>query len=121
LGRATSLITWARVGESQVCSLLVIGFDRYRAPETIGCGTEYSYPSDIWSLGCTLAEFISGDALFQVTSFLLCPPHPIPPPPPPLQGETEQDVVDSIVSLFPDNQIPSKFYAHCSESNLAVR
>lgn len=36
------------------------------------------------------------------------------------QGETEQEVVESIVSLFPDNQIPNKFYAHCNESNLTV-
>jgi dual-specificity kinase len=36
----------------------------YRAPEIIlGCG--WSFPCDIWSIGCILVEFCTGDALFQ--------------------------------------------------------
>lgn len=54
------------LGESDLTHY--VGSRWYRAPETIGCGTDYSYPSDIWSLGCTVAEFISGDPLFQVVS-----------------------------------------------------
>lgn len=36
----------------------------YRAPEII-LGLGWSYPCDIWSIGCILVEFFTGDALFQ--------------------------------------------------------
>ena len=36
----------------------------YRAPEII-FGSGWSYPCDIWSIGCILVEFFTGDALFQ--------------------------------------------------------
>lgn len=36
----------------------------YRAPEII-LGTGWSYPCDVWSLGCILYEFATGEALFQ--------------------------------------------------------
>lgn len=36
----------------------------YRAPEII-LGVEWSYPCDIWSIGCILIELYTGDALFQ--------------------------------------------------------
>ncbi|CAO3644402.1 unnamed protein product [Mucor hiemalis] len=36
----------------------------YRAPEII-LGLGWSYPCDIWSIGCILVEFLTGDALFQ--------------------------------------------------------
>ncbi|RKP06349.1 kinase-like domain-containing protein [Thamnocephalis sphaerospora] len=36
----------------------------YRAPEIIlGCG--WSYPCDMWSIGCILVELFTGEALFQ--------------------------------------------------------
>lgn len=36
----------------------------YRAPEII-LGLGWSFPCDIWSIGCILVEFYTGDALFQ--------------------------------------------------------
>ena len=39
----------------------------YRAPEVI-LGILYSQKVDIWSLGCILAELVSGSVLFQVGS-----------------------------------------------------
>jgi len=42
----------------------VVSTRHYRAPEIIlnlGC----SFPCDIWSIGCILVEFFTGDALFQ--------------------------------------------------------
>lgn len=40
----------------------VIGTSTYRAPE-VARGQIFSYPSDIWSLGCTIYELISGNKL----------------------------------------------------------
>ncbi|KAJ3578462.1 hypothetical protein NPX13_g2103 [Xylaria arbuscula] len=37
---------------------------QYRAPEII-LGLGWSFPCDIWSIGCILVEFLTGDALFQ--------------------------------------------------------
>ena len=36
----------------------------YRAPEII-LNLGWSSPCDIWSIGCILVEFFTGDALFQ--------------------------------------------------------
>ncbi|KAI9301821.1 kinase-like domain-containing protein [Cunninghamella echinulata] len=43
---------------------LVVSTRHYRAPEII-LGICWSYPCDIWSIGCIIVEFITGDALFQ--------------------------------------------------------
>lgn len=45
----------------------------YRAPEVI-LGLPYHQTVDIWSLGCILAELLSGYVLFQVR-FLSYSPH----------------------------------------------
>jgi dual-specificity kinase len=42
----------------------VVSTRHYRAPEII-LGMGWSYPCDIWSIGCILVEFFTGDALFQ--------------------------------------------------------
>jgi dual-specificity kinase len=42
----------------------VVSTRHYRAPEII-LGLGWSYPCDIWSIGCILVEFFTGDALFQ--------------------------------------------------------
>ncbi|KAL0087755.1 kinase-like domain-containing protein [Phycomyces blakesleeanus] len=42
----------------------VVSTRHYRAPEII-LGMGWSYPCDIWSVGCILVEFFTGDALFQ--------------------------------------------------------
>ncbi|KAF7731770.1 dual specificity protein kinase kns1 [Apophysomyces ossiformis] len=42
----------------------VVSTRHYRAPEII-LGVGWSYPCDIWSIGCILVEFLTGDALFQ--------------------------------------------------------
>jgi dual-specificity kinase len=43
---------------------LVVSTRHYRAPEII-LGLGWSFPCDIWSIGCILVEFFTGDALFQ--------------------------------------------------------
>lgn len=55
-----------------------VGSRWYRAPEVLGQNTTYSYLCDMWSLGCTVAEFLNGKA--------------------PFRGDTEQEVLDSILS-----------------------
>lgn len=42
----------------------VVSTRHYRAPEII-LGLGWSYPCDIWSIGCILIEFFTGEALFQ--------------------------------------------------------
>jgi dual-specificity kinase len=42
----------------------VVSTRHYRAPEII-LGMGWSYPCDIWSIGCILLELFTGDALFQ--------------------------------------------------------
>ncbi|KAM3521407.1 hypothetical protein NHJ13051_006251 [Beauveria bassiana] len=42
----------------------VVSTRHYRAPEVI-LGLDWSYPCDIWSIGCILVELFTGDALFQ--------------------------------------------------------
>ncbi|KAJ1980804.1 serine threonine protein kinase CMGC group [Dimargaris verticillata] len=42
----------------------VVSTRHYRAPEII-MGLGWSYPCDMWSIGCILMEFFTGDALFQ--------------------------------------------------------
>lgn len=42
----------------------VVSTRHYRAPEII-LGTGWSFPCDMWSIGCILVEFCTGEALFQ--------------------------------------------------------
>ncbi|KAI9012095.1 kinase-like domain-containing protein [Phycomyces nitens] len=42
----------------------IISTRHYRAPEVI-LGLGWSYPCDMWSIGCILVEFFTGEALFQ--------------------------------------------------------
>jgi len=42
----------------------VVSTRHYRAPEII-LGTGWSYPCDMWSVGCILIELLSGEALFR--------------------------------------------------------
>lgn len=42
----------------------IVSTRHYRAPEVI-LGLGWSYPCDMWSIGCILAELCSGEALFQ--------------------------------------------------------
>ncbi|EIW70133.1 hypothetical protein TREMEDRAFT_68505 [Tremella mesenterica DSM 1558] len=42
----------------------VVSTRHYRAPEII-LGLPWSYPCDLFSIGCILVEFFTGDALFQ--------------------------------------------------------
>ncbi|KAJ7958608.1 Serine/threonine protein kinase [Quillaja saponaria] len=42
----------------------IISTRHYRAPEVI-LGLGWSYPCDLWSVGCILVELFSGGALFQ--------------------------------------------------------
>uniref|UniRef100_A0ACD5XPX9 Uncharacterized protein n=2 Tax=Avena sativa TaxID=4498 RepID=A0ACD5XPX9_AVESA len=49
--------------DHQDCSYIV-STRHYRAPEVI-LGHRWSYPCDIWSIGCILIELCSGETLFQ--------------------------------------------------------
>ncbi|GMP33896.1 hypothetical protein CsSME_00007009 [Camellia sinensis var. sinensis] len=42
----------------------IVSTRHYRAPEVI-LGLGWSYPCDVWSVGCILVELCSGEALFQ--------------------------------------------------------
>jgi len=42
----------------------IVSTRHYRAPEII-LNLGWSFPCDIWSIGCILVEFFTGDALFQ--------------------------------------------------------
>ncbi|KAK9828983.1 hypothetical protein WJX72_003219 [[Myrmecia] bisecta] len=42
----------------------VVSTRHYRAPEVI-LGTGWSFPCDIWSIGCIMVELVTGDAVFQ--------------------------------------------------------
>ncbi|ORY46873.1 kinase-like protein [Rhizoclosmatium globosum] len=42
----------------------VVSTRHYRAPEII-LGLGWTFPCDMWSIGCILVEFFTGDALFQ--------------------------------------------------------
>jgi dual-specificity kinase len=42
----------------------VVSTRHYRAPEII-LGIPWSFPCDIWSLGCMFVEFYTGAAVFQ--------------------------------------------------------
>mmetsp|Transcript_29020 Transcript_29020/g.64016 ORF Transcript_29020/g.64016 Transcript_29020/m.64016 type:complete len:454 (-) Transcript_29020:627-1988(-) len=42
----------------------IVSTRHYRAPEVI-LGNGWSYPCDMWSIGCIMVELITGDALFQ--------------------------------------------------------
>ncbi|XP_057534662.1 serine/threonine-protein kinase AFC2 isoform X2 [Amaranthus tricolor] len=42
----------------------IVSTRHYRAPEVI-LGLGWSYPCDVWSVGCILVELFSGEALFQ--------------------------------------------------------
>ena len=42
----------------------IVSTRHYRAPEVI-LGMGWSFPCDVWSIGCILVEFFTGDALFQ--------------------------------------------------------
>ena len=45
----------------------LIATRQYRAPE-VSLGLPWSYPSDIWSVGCIVAELYCGDQLFETHS-----------------------------------------------------
>lgn len=42
----------------------IVSTRHYRAPEVI-LGLGWSYPCDMWSVGCIILELLTGDALFQ--------------------------------------------------------
>ena len=42
----------------------IVSTRHYRAPEVI-LGLGWTYPCDVWSVGCILIELLTGDALFQ--------------------------------------------------------
>ncbi|POW17079.1 hypothetical protein PSTT_00921, partial [Puccinia striiformis] len=42
----------------------VVSTRHYRAPEII-LNMQWSFPCDVWSIGCILVEFFTGEALFQ--------------------------------------------------------
>eukprot|EP00250_Pteridium_aquilinum_P021713 c25203_g1_i14 orf=728-1678(+) len=58
------LIDFGSTTNDRECSFSVVSTRHYRAPEVI-LGSGWSYPCDIWSVGCILVELCSGEVLFQ--------------------------------------------------------
>lgn len=46
----------------------VVNTRQYRAPEVI-LGMRWLYPSDLWSVGCIIAELFLGDLLFATVRY----------------------------------------------------
>jgi len=57
----------------------IVSTRHYRAPEVI-LGLGWTFPADIWSVGCILMELATGTALACHTPQATAPP---PPPSPP--------------------------------------
>ena len=53
----------ATFDNEQKCT--IVNTREYRAPEVILESSPWSFPSDLWSLGCVLAELYTGEVLFQ--------------------------------------------------------
>jgi serine/threonine protein kinase len=49
----------------------LINTRQYRSPEVI-LGMPWSFPSDVWSLGCILMEIYTGELLFPTVSVCVC-------------------------------------------------
>lgn len=49
----------------------IINTRQYRSPEVI-LGLGWSYPSDIWSAGCIIAELYLGELLFATVRLAVC-------------------------------------------------
>lgn len=45
----------------------IINTRQYRGPE-VSLELGWSFPSDLWSVGCIIAEIYNGDLLFQTVS-----------------------------------------------------
>ncbi|KAF1811729.1 kinase-like protein [Eremomyces bilateralis CBS 781.70] len=69
----------------------VVSTRHYRAPEII-LNLGWSFPCDIWSIGCILVEFFTGDALFQTHDNLehLAMMEPV------CNGKLERDLVRAV-------------------------
>ncbi|KAG8093290.1 hypothetical protein GUJ93_ZPchr0012g21610 [Zizania palustris] len=61
---AIKVIDFGSTTYDQQDQTYVVSTRHYRAPEVI-LGLGWSYPCDIWSVGCILVELCTGDALFQ--------------------------------------------------------
>jgi serine/threonine protein kinase len=71
---------------------IIPSLNSYSAPEHI-TGDSYSYQSDIWALGCLLAELLGGDVLFPASNS---------------QGEyTSRIHIEQIVQLLGSRYVPS--------------
>ncbi|XP_038699925.1 serine/threonine-protein kinase AFC3 isoform X2 [Tripterygium wilfordii] len=61
---AIKLIDFGSTAFDNQCHSSIVSTRHYRAPEII-LGLGWTYPCDLWSVGCILVELFSGGALFQ--------------------------------------------------------
>ncbi|KAL9176884.1 hypothetical protein ABFS82_01G024300 [Erythranthe guttata] len=61
---AIKLIDFGSTADDTQRHSSIVSTRHYRAPEII-LGLGWSYPCDIWSIGCILVELCTGEALFQ--------------------------------------------------------
>jgi len=84
-----------------------VGTPWYCAPEVIR-SEDYSYPADIWSLGCSLIELLSGkppyDDLADVACLFKMAEGHMPPLPPKISSECESFLHDCLAPL-PQNRL----------------
>jgi hypothetical protein len=102
--------TAAKMDNSSTVRRSTVGTPWYCAPEVIR-SEEYSFPADIWSLGCTLIEFLSGkppyDDLQDVACLFKMAEGHIPPLPPGI-GTDCQNFLKACLAPNPQDRLTSE-------------
>lgn len=87
---------------SQDCRRSTVGTPWYCAPEVIR-SEDYSYPADIWSLGCTLIELLTGKPPYDDLADVACLFKMAEGQTPPLPSHVEADCLDFLKCCLSPN------------------
>ena len=108
---------------SEGVTLSVVGTPYYMAPERLA-QAEYTYSSDVWSVGCLLYELAALRSPFHISDtgqqnlFLLGQKiikGEYPPLPPHLYSETLLSLVDNCLASDPDDRPTMQSIAECAQ------
>lgn len=101
--------------EANLCRRSTVGTPWYCAPEVIR-SEDYSYPADIWSLGCTLIELLSGkppyDDLQDVACLFKMAEGHMPPLPPGISPNCELFLKSCLAPSPADRLDPTQLLNH---------